>query len=198
MSGICIALFIVVACVIGFGGLIVMLLRGIRIDGTPFEPEMEPEPEIELPNARLQLDQKGLVGWVVIDGKITTPLAGPVRVKVLSRYLKAVDFTQGVAQETFGHEDEQRYRELRDLAESDHLMAAAGPEYIVELLDHGGGQVRLWLHSKHMKHNLTHLLSVGNTTILGYKVWNVPEKYHNSARRSHYLMAQGWNPLDAD
>jgi hypothetical protein len=162
------------------------------------EIRYEPEPELpnELPNARLQLDQKGLTGWVVIDKQGTTPLAGPVRVKVLSRHLKAVDFTQGVAQETLGHEDEQRYRELRALAESDHLVAAAGPEYIVELLDHGGGHVRLWLACKTMKQHLTHLLSVGNTTILGHQTWNIPEKYRGRSDRSQYLIAQGWLPLD--
>jgi hypothetical protein len=121
-----------------------------------------------------------------------------VRVKVLSRHLKAVDFTEGIAKETFGHEDEQRYREIRDLSLADPCMAAAGPEYIVELLDHGHGVVRLWLHSKHMKRSLTHLLHVGQITILGHKKWNVSEKYRGSSYRSHYLIAQGWNPLDSD
>jgi hypothetical protein len=60
------------------------------------QDEMRPEPGYALQLLdRLMLDQEGLTGWAVIAGKVTTPLAGPVRVKVLSWHLKAVDLTQG-------------------------------------------------------------------------------------------------------
>lgn len=162
-------------------------------------PELNPEladayfdePEYIPVSAWLKLDQKDRSGWQIREGKDTLSIDGPLRVRVQSVVMKAVQF--GAIGETktvteYGHGPV--HDRIKKLAEEDFTKAWWGPEYELKLLDLDNMVVRYFVYSPSAKTALSGALWVGRETILGYKV----KDFFSKGQRKRYLVPVAWRP----
>jgi hypothetical protein len=190
-------------------GMVWWIARTLRNTPRPCEPEPTidrlqviglrptPEPERSEIVAALHLDQDTYRGWMVREGKVVTPLVGPVRIRVVGRYWKAIDFSTRPGEVAYG--PSPRFDAIRQLADQKGFREAAhGPEYEVELLDFDNKVVRLWLNTTAKKHALQHLLNKAGTPeiILGHSRRHICAAPRTFAVRTYFLVPSGWLPLD--
>jgi hypothetical protein len=148
-------------------------------------------------SAELRLDQDTHPGWAVKEGKVLTPIAGPVRIRVLRGFAKVLDLR--TAEVVYG--PGPRYDEIRQLAEESPGQALEGPEYEVALLDFDDKVVRLWLNTRVKKHALLwlcHRVPPCPEILLGHVVRYVPASPRLGVEETRFLVPEGWLPLDAD
>jgi hypothetical protein len=157
-------------------------------------PELKPEladiyfADLEPPTpvgAWLKLDQKGRSGWQIREKKDTLSIDGPLRVRVKSVVMKAVQHGQITE---YGHGP--LHERIKKLAEEDFTKAWWGPEYEFELPDLDNMIVRYWVFSPSAKTALSGALWVGRETILGYKT----DQFRSKGQTKHYLVPVAWEP----
>lgn len=155
---------------------------------------------VSICNATLKLHNQ--TGWMISEGAVTTSLHGPVRVKVLSVGMKAVEYSAGLHVTRVVYGSGTQYDEIRQLAIANPRLAAYGPEYEVELLDRNNPNTeelgdysvtvaRLFLDSREAKAALSDLLQPGAEVILGCK-----RSSHTRYKGAFILVPVGWHPLD--
>lgn len=128
-------------------------------------------------------------GWAIVENnKPLTCLRGPVKVKVISGVLKAVEAEDG---ERFAYFGEAAKRKVIGWPQDapDGPDRVAGVEYEVELLANGRlVTARLWACTKGLKHLG---LIVGDEVVLGWKRKPLPEGVGREGRQS-YLWPVAW------
>jgi hypothetical protein len=158
-------------------------------------PELDPaaadlyftdlEPPVPL-KVWLKLDQKDLSGWQIRDARNILSIDGPLRVRVKSVVMKAVQLGPHITE--YGHGPVHEW--IKKLAEEDPTQALWGPEYELELLDHDNLVVRYFVCSPE-KEALSGVLWVRRETILGFKV----DKLRSNGQMKRYLVPVAWEPV---
>jgi hypothetical protein len=137
------------------------------------------------PGAWLKLNQHGLSGWRIKEGKNTLSIDGPLRVRVKSVVMKSA-LIDHLTEYGYGPIHER----IKKLAEEDPTKAWWGPEYELELPDLDNKVVRYFVFSPSAKAALSGALWVGQETILGYKV----DEFRSKGHKKKYLVPVAWEP----